>query len=104
MKHVNQLRYLGGGGGGGALAKLLEKDIKNKWRWEWLAERDFQGQQYEEWLKKPDSLGMAFCEACNKTISYKSGGKKAICLHAEDAKPTSSLRIIKSKQLLRKGV
>ena len=66
--------------------KLLDKDVKNKWGWEWLFERDSQGQQYEEWLKKTDSLGMAYCEACNRTISYKSSRKKELRMHAEDAK------------------
>ena len=82
-----------------ANTKLLEKDAKNKWRWEWLDERDSQGQKYEDWLKKPDITGMAYCDACGKTISYKSSRKRALRLHAEDTKHKTSLRSVKSNQV-----
>ena len=79
--------------------KVLEKDAKNKWRWEWMEERDSEGQKYGEWLKKPDTMGMTFCDACGKTINYKSSGKKALRLHAEDASHKKSLRTVKSNQV-----
>ena len=79
--------------------KLLEKDAKNKWRWEWMEERDSQGQTFDEWLKKPDTTGMTFCDACGKTINYKSSGKKALRLHAEDSNHKMSLKTIKSNQV-----
>lgn len=79
--------------------KLLEKDVKNKWRWEWLDEVDSQGQKYGEWLRKPDTAGMAFCEACGKTLNYKSSGKKAFRLHADDTNHKKSVRTIKSNQV-----
>ena len=50
---------------------------KNKWRWEWLNEKDSLGRNWSEWLRKPDIAGVGFCEAC-KTILYKSNGKKAL--------------------------
>ena len=53
-------------------------------------------------LKKPDNSGMAYyCDACGKTISYKSSGKKAFHLHAEDAKHKASFRTVKSNQVSR---
>ena len=79
--------------------KLLEKEVKNKWRWEWLDETDSLGQKYGEWLKKPDAMGMAFCDACGKTISYKSSGKKALRLHSEDSNHRKNLRTVKSNQV-----
>ncbi|KAL5013564.1 hypothetical protein ScPMuIL_007834 [Solemya velum] len=56
--------------------KALEKEAKNKWRWEWLTENDSKGEKWSAWLKKPDVMGIAFCEVCAKTINYKSNGKK----------------------------
>ena len=56
--------------------KRLEQDIKNKWRWEWLNERDSLGQNWSECLWKPDIAGVGFCEACGKTILYKSNEKR----------------------------
>ena len=53
-------------------------------------------------LKKPDNPGMAYyCDVCGKMISYKSSGKKAFHLHAEDAKHKASFRTVKSNQVSR---
>ena len=43
--------------------------------------------------KQTDNPGMAY--SCGKTISYKSSGKKAFHLHAEDAKHKASFRTVK---------
>ena len=43
--------------------KRLEQDIKIKWQWEWLNERDSSVQNWSEWLRKPDIAGVGFCEA-----------------------------------------
>ena len=40
--------------------KALEESVKNKWRWEWLNERDAQGEKWAQWLKKSDVNGIAF--------------------------------------------
>ena len=51
--------------------KDLEKDIKNKWRWDWLSECDSIGGKWCEWLKRPDTKGMAFCDVCAKSIQLQ---------------------------------
>jgi len=79
--------------------KDLEKDVKNKWRWEWLSERDSRGEQWSVWLKKPDAKGVAFCEVCARTINYKSNGKKALRLHAEDETHKKNAKIVKGNQV-----
>ena len=66
--------------------KRLEQDIKNKWRWEWLNERDLLGQNWREWLWKPVTAGVGFCDAC-KTILYKSNGKKCPKIAGRGHKP-----------------
>ena len=32
--------------------KELESDVKNKWRWEWLHERDSRGEKWGDWFNK----------------------------------------------------
>ena len=78
--------------------KKLEQDIKNKWRLEWLNERDSLGQNWSEWLQKPDIAEVGVCEAC-KTIRYKSDGKKALRLHAKDTNHRNNLKTVKSNQV-----
>ena len=78
--------------------KSLENDVKNKWRWEWLDERDKDRLKYGEWLRKPDTAGIAFCEACGRTINYKGNGKKAFKSHAEDVSHKKSIRAVKLNQ------
>lgn len=79
--------------------KDLEKDVKNKWRWEWLNDVDADGVKWVQWLKKPEISGVAFCEACGKTINYKSSGKKAFRIHANDANHKKNVRTIQSNQV-----
>lgn len=35
----------------------FEKSVKNKWRWEWLNERDSHAEKLVEWLKKTWCFG-----------------------------------------------
>lgn len=79
--------------------KDLEKDVKNKWRWEWLNDVDADGVKWVLWLKKTEISGVAFCEACGKTINYKSSGKKAFRIHANDANHKKNVRTIQSNQV-----
>ena len=52
-------------------------------------------------VKKTQTIQAYYCNACGKTISYKSSGKKAFHLHAEDAKHKASFRTVKSNQVSR---
>ena len=79
--------------------KVLEKNTKNKWRWEWLNECDKDGDNYGTWLKKPDVPGVAFCSVCRKTIKYGSSGKKRIKTHADDQNHLKNKVTVKSNQV-----
>ena len=82
---------------GYANTKLLEKDAKNKWRSRGtLKARSTRSATVKETRQ---SLMACYCDACGKTISYKSSGKKAFHLHAEDAKHKASFRTVKSNQV-----
>ena len=89
--NINKMKFLPPGYN----MKTLGKDVKNKWRWEWLSENDSKGEKWNMWLKKPDVMGIAFCEVCAKSINHKSNGKKSIRLHA---KVDSSCKINKIKK------
>ena len=78
-------------------AQFRHKNAKNKWHWGWMEERDSEGQKYGEWLKKPDTMGMG--KSSGKNVNYKSSGKKALRLHAEDASHKKSLRTVKSNKV-----
>ena len=73
--------------------KALEEGVKNKCRWEWLNERDAQGEKWAQWLKKSDVNGIAFCDVCSKSINYKSKAKKAMRLHAKDETHRKNARL-----------
>ena len=49
----------------------VEKGVRNKWRWEWLQEKDAKGEPFESWVRKIDSPGLAFCAVCLKSIKYR---------------------------------
>ena len=47
-------------------------------------------------MQKPEIAGVALCKPCGKTIKYKSYGRKALRLHAEDTDHTEIWCIAKS--------
>ena len=72
--------------------KEREKNVKNKWRWDWLdhpkpisnkpEDRILEKDKWRVWLRKLDCPGKAFCTVCSETINYGSNGKKALNNHA----------------------
>eukprot|EP00745_Piridium_sociabile_P005683 TRINITY_DN13554_c0_g1_i12.p1 TRINITY_DN13554_c0_g1~~TRINITY_DN13554_c0_g1_i12.p1 ORF type:complete len:176 (+),score=34.05 TRINITY_DN13554_c0_g1_i12:199-726(+) len=64
--------------------RLVDKDIKNKWREEWLLEEDVMKRPFGQWLNKISEPGAAFCRLCNSKLVYKSNGKKSITIHSKD--------------------
>lgn len=60
----------------------LEAGITNKWRWEWMTEKNDDGQEHRTWLKKLDLPGTCFCIFCSKAFKYGSSGKKSLIRHA----------------------
>ena len=79
--------------------KELERNVKNKWRWEWLKETDVNGDNWGDWLRKPDIAGAAFCECCGKTIKYGSSGKKGLKNHASDLNHLKKKKTVKTNQV-----
>lgn len=64
-----------------ANVKEIDKDIKNKFRWDWLEARDDDGHYLSDYIRKLDTPGQAKCIICNDIIKYASSGKKAVVGH-----------------------
>ena len=72
--------------------KKLDASAKNKWRWQWMSEKDKMGRPFSRWCQKIDGAGLAFCELCNKTLNYGSNGKRALQKHSDDADHLKAFR------------
>ena len=71
---------------------LLEKDVKCKWRWEWLKQEvkfDVAGVQHslplEQHFHKIDKAGFAKCTICVKEVNYSTKGVYALTTHCTRA-------------------
>ena len=62
--------------------KEVERNIRNKWNWSWLEEKDGNGDFMSEYIRKINQPGKATCVWCNKMLKYASGGKKLLMKHA----------------------
>ena len=69
--------------------KRLEQDINNEWQWEWLNKMGLLGQNQSKWLRKPDFdiAEVGFCEACCKTVLYKSNWEKGPMIACQGHRP-----------------
>ena len=74
--------------------------IKNKWRWQWINEKDAFGRSYSSWCKKIDVAGSCYCYICNRTIVYKNNGKKALKKHSGDFDHKKNVRALQFTQTL----
>lgn len=68
----------------GTETRLLEKGIKNKWRWAWLEERGQDGKPLSSWCHKLAVPGACFCVVCHKKLLYATSGKKTLLRHDFD--------------------
>lgn len=67
----------------GASVKIVDAGLKNKWRREWLEEKDVLKRPFSLWVRKIDAPGAAFCILCNQKLQYGSSGKKALATHSK---------------------
>ena len=67
------------------LLGTLEKNIKNKFKWNWLEEKDQLGHFYSDYIRKIKEPGIVWCTACHDKIQYGSSGKKALINHGKRA-------------------
>ena len=60
----------------------IEKDVKNKWVWNWLLEKDVNGDFLSDCVRKIWPPGVAIPFWCKETLHYGSSGKKRIKFNA----------------------
>ncbi|GFN88367.1 hypothetical protein PoB_001487300 [Plakobranchus ocellatus] len=56
----------------------MEKPIRYRWQWSWMAETSEGYQMFEVWCKKISQAGQRYCIVCAKTIVYDNLGKRAL--------------------------
>ena len=69
---------------GGYDVKEIDKAFKNKFKWNWLEEKDSNGMYLSEWVRKIDLPGKALCLLCNTVLRYGGQGKSAFASHAKN--------------------
>ncbi|KAJ8287290.1 hypothetical protein GJAV_G00049850 [Gymnothorax javanicus] len=60
--------------------KLIDKGVKNVWRWEWV-ERSVEGELVGKHIRKIKAPGLALCELCMKEINYSGRGWRSLQQH-----------------------
>ena len=59
-------------------AREIDASCKNKWMWDWLTEKDVNGDFLSDYIKKVDQPGVAICSWCKEILKYGSSGKKKV--------------------------
>ena len=87
--------------------KMLEKTVKNKFRWHWLeatVEISVKGERKTtpliEWIRKIDVPGKAKCILCDKIINYSSRGRVSLTEHCKSNAHFEKLNIKSSNYTL----
>lgn len=70
--------------------RMIDKGIKNPWRWEWL-ERKVEGIHLNECIRKLNKCGTCYCVVCGKELMYGSKGYVALERHVKSVKHQSIL-------------
>ena len=60
----------------------IDKDVKNKWVWEWLLKEDVNDDYLSEYIQKINQPEVAICTWCKEHLHCSSSRKKSLKLHA----------------------
>ena len=47
---------------------VIDKDVKNKWVWNWLLEKDLNNDYLSDYVRKIDQPGVAICTWCKELL------------------------------------
>ena len=56
----------------------IERGVKNKFRWDWLEEKDVDGHFLSDYIRKLNVAGQCKCIVCNVIIKYGSSRRKSL--------------------------
>ena len=65
-------------------ALLVDKGLKNKWRWAWIEEIGKDSKPFGSWCKKLREAGACFCTLCSRKLLYATSRKKVLPRHELD--------------------
>ena len=66
----------------------VDANVKNRFKFEWLSEKDCHGELYVNYIRKSKEPGVAFCVYCHDFLNYGTCGKQSFVLHAKRKKHT----------------
>ena len=73
--------------------KTYDAGVKNKFKWEWLTEKDIHGDFLSSYIRKLDADGLAWCCCCRNVVNYsnrridsRSSGKACFRSYASKSK------------------
>ena len=52
--------------------KTYDAGVKNKFKWEWLTEKDIHGDFLSSYIRKLDADGLAWCCFCRNVVNYSN--------------------------------
>ena len=52
--------------------KTYDAGVKNKFKWEWFAEKDIHGDFLSSYIRKLDADGLAWCCFCRNVVNYSN--------------------------------
>ena len=52
--------------------KLIDKDMKNRFKWSWLEEEDCNKMYLSDWTRKVNIESKVMCKLCNDLVNYGS--------------------------------
>ena len=75
--------------------KTYDAGVKNKFKWEWLTEKDIHGDFLSSYIRKLDADGLAWCCFCQNVVNY---GNRRIDLDLA-ARPVLDLMLVNRKSI-----
>jgi hypothetical protein len=79
--------------------KVIDKGIKNTFKWEWL-EKKVNDEFVSKYIRKINIKGVALCSVCNKRISYAGRGWKSLEQHLKKKLHRDNVKIQESNYRL----
>ncbi|GBO37155.1 hypothetical protein AVEN_114755-1 [Araneus ventricosus] len=71
--------------------RMINKGIKNPWRWEWL-EKKVESIHLNECIRKLNKCSACYCVVCGKELMYSSKGSIVLVRHVKSVKHGSFLK------------
>ncbi len=80
--------------------KEIEAGVKNKFRWNWLEEKDADGHFLSDNIRKLNVAGQCKCIVCNVIIKYGSSGRKSLVGHGRTENHKQMRRLKETNETL----